>query len=240
MPLSSLSNFLGIGSRPAVRFALLFQGRTGSSYLISCLNSHPAIVAEGEKLVRQSHDWQRRWLTQLYAGKHKRGTLACGFKTKLKDVWDLREFAEMLQRLDIRIISMMRKNKVKMAVSAINARRLYDATGHWNLRPGMDPLPPFELSADDLRAQVQHAIQSDEALQQFVSGLNLPTLAIAYEDLLDDRHLQLARVLQFLGVEQLPLHGDVIKNTSDNLAEVLVNHGELKKAFANDPIGEML
>ena len=37
---------------PAIPFVILFPGRTGSSWLVSSLASHPAIHAEGERLVR--------------------------------------------------------------------------------------------------------------------------------------------------------------------------------------------
>ena len=50
---------------PPVRFAILFPGRTGSSFLVSCLESHPEVLAEGERLVRRSARWQERWLQFL-------------------------------------------------------------------------------------------------------------------------------------------------------------------------------
>ncbi|MGA1058443.1 MAG: hypothetical protein ACO3Y3_12200, partial [Phycisphaerales bacterium] len=50
-----------------IRFLILFPGRTGSSWLVSALQSHPDVSAEGEILVKQDAGSQRRILEERYA-----------------------------------------------------------------------------------------------------------------------------------------------------------------------------
>ena len=55
--------------RHVVRFVILFPGRSGSTYVISALDAHPAITAKGEVLdplrpegPQAQLDWTRRYL----------------------------------------------------------------------------------------------------------------------------------------------------------------------------------
>ena len=88
--------------RPQVlRFVLLFVGRTGSTYLITALNSHPEVVAYGESLEEFKEgessaqlDRVRNLLTPRFVGRIK----VLGFKTKRVDVLDPSSFAQLLHK----------------------------------------------------------------------------------------------------------------------------------------------
>lgn len=221
------------------RFVILFSGRTGSTWLTSSLDSHPQVVAEGERLVRRSAGSQRRWIRRLYRRAGRRGVLAAGFKTKLKDVWDLDAFRDLLQDHDVRVIVMYRRNTVKLAVSAINARRLRAITGRWNRRPGDAALPPFELTEEELRQEIRKCMDRDRELEAYAAALELPQIVLHYEDLLANPDERMDEVMSFLQAPAVRLRSEYLKNTDDDLSRVLVNYEALRARFADDPLGAL-
>ncbi len=219
-------------------FAILFPGRTGSSWLISCLNSHPEIDARGEELVGRSSRSQQRWIKRLYGGGS--GAAARGFKSKLKDVWDLDGFRALLTEHSVRVITMDRRNKIKLAVSTINARRLKTISGRWNQRQGEEvELPPLELDEAELRRVLADGHRVDEQLGAFADSLDLPRMHPAYEELLAAPEERMRDVQLFLGVPPTSISGDVVKNTDDDLSRAVVNYDDLRSRFRDGPYAEM-
>jgi len=224
----------------ATPFVILFPGRTGSTWLVSCLDSHPRVRAEGERLVGRRRGGQARWIRRPYRDGTRAGLAAAGFKTKLKDVRDLDAFRTILVDHGARIVVMDRRNVLKLAVSTINARRLHRVTGRWN-RSRSDPvLPAFELGEDELRGVIAECLARREQVHAFASTLPLPALTLHYEDLLAAPEERMAEVLAFLDVPAAPLRSGVAKNTDDDLGRVILNLEALRTAFAGSPYGEML
>jgi len=223
-------------SPPASRFAILFPGRTGSSFLVSCLASHPEVAVEGERLVRQPAEWQRRWVADLYDTPRRNPVRCVGFKTKPKDVWDLVEFGAMLRERRVRIIEMRRRNIVKLAVSHLNAKRIHAETGRWNLASDDSALAPLVAAPAALEEAVAICADAQEQVTRFVGTLGLPTLMLDYEDLLEDRASWLGRVCGFLEIEPRALSGTIEKATSDDLRSALANFDELAAHFAGTPL----
>jgi LPS sulfotransferase NodH len=215
-----------------VRFAILFPGRTGSSFLVSSLASHPGILVEGERLVRRPGWWQRRWIRRLYDRRRDPAIAAVGFKTKLKDVWNLDAFAAMLRARGVRIIELRRRNPVKLAVSTINARRLREQSGRWNRTGETRPLGPLAVEPADLERMVATCMARQAELAAYVGALELPTLRLDYEELLTDRDRWLARVLAFLKVSDMPLRSELLKATDDDLRRALRDYDAVAKHFA--------
>lgn len=215
---------------------MLFPGRTGSSFLISCLRSHPELLAEGEGLARKPADEQRRWIHGLYDTPRPRSCRAVGFKTKLKDVWDTEAFADFLRARDVRVISLRRRNPVKLAVSTLNARRLHAQTGRWNRTADVPPLGPLSVTPEELAATVDRCIAAQAEVDAFVRPLGLPSIALDYEDLLEDRAAWLRGVTDFLGVAPQELHGTVEKATDDDLRAALADHERHARHFAGTPL----
>ena len=223
----------------ATPFVILFPGRTGSSWLVSSLQSHPMVQAEGERLVQLRPRSQPRWIRRLYHRAARAGLRAGGFKTKLKDVWDLDAFRTLLTGHGARVIVMDRRNTVKLAVSTINARRLFEATGRWNRRAGDPVLPPFTLAEADLRRVLAECQDRQRQLHDYAATLPLPGITIHYEDLLGTPAETMGRVLEFLGAPPMPLDSAVANNTDDDLSLAILNAAELQAAFAGEPFAEM-
>jgi hypothetical protein len=67
----------------------------------------------------------------------------------------------------------------------------------------------------------------------------LPTLTVHYEDLLVYFEAAMARTFAFLEVPWQPVRGAALKNTSDDLREVLANFEEVKARYRDTPYEEM-
>jgi len=165
--------------------------------------------------------------------------LARGFKTKLKDVWDLDAFRDLLHERGVRVIVLERLNTIKLAVSTINARRLHEQTGRWNRSRDTAPLPRFELDPGELERVIAECRRHRERLAAFVETLDLSRLALSYEDLLGDSEARFRDILAYLDVPPAALQSKVLKNTDDDLSQVLVNFEDLRERFANGPYAAM-
>ncbi len=217
-------------------FVILFIERDGSTYLTSLLGSHPEVRAVYERfaVMRQKGEsaeaqltWARGYLKPPLLGLAG----AVGFKTKLVDVLDPDGFAVVLREAGCRILQMQRRNHIKAVVSRINARRLHEASGNWNLYRAEDRRPPLTVVPEEFDGYLRERKDAESQLQAYVTRLDLPTLALVYEDLLSARESTLRRVFDFLGIRRMPLAGRTLKHTSDNLREAILNFDELRSRY---------
>lgn len=190
-----------VESTPPTRFVILFEGRTGSSYLVDALSSHPCIRADGEILdrfvaYRNGLDGRARRLsasdedadravlpaepnadrTQLYAAMDLLMTTsdsirAVGFKTKLRSILDRDGFETLLRSLNVKIVHMVRDNVVKQVISSFNSARLYKRTGEWNLLDQSDALPAFTIDPAEFSSVLRAREQAEDGLAAFVDKL---------------------------------------------------------------------
>lgn len=225
-------------------FVILFIERDGSTYLTSLLMSHPDIQAVFERfaVLKQNNasaseqlSWAKAYLTPPMIGRRK----AIGFKTKLVDVLDLDGFTTLLEQKACRVIQMRRRNFVKAVVSRINARRLYEASGKWNLYNEADRMPPAVFEIGEFDRYIQEREQADGELSEYVDRLHLPKIKIEYEDLLQDRERALGAIFSFLNLRNVPVQSKTIKHTRDNLREVILNFDELRGHYAGTSYASM-
>ncbi len=220
-------------------FVNLFVERAGSTYLATLLDSHPHIVSLREELAvlrQQGKDgaaqlaWAREFWTPPLLGRAK----ARGFKSKLVDILDPDGFARLLQEKECRVLCLRRRNTVKGVVSTLNARRLWERAGTWNLldeSKRRDQALQVDFQEFDRLLRQREAW--DQELEEYVERLGLPTLMLYYEDLLVDEAAFLNQVFAFLGVRPQPVQGRTLKNTRDNLRDVLANFEELRERYRN-------
>jgi len=223
----------------------LFIERDGSTFLTSLLTAHPgihavyerfAVIKQKEARVDAQLSWAEQFLTPPLIGRWG----ALGFKTKLVDVLDESRFASLLQEKECRIIQMTRRNHVKAVISRINARRLYEASGSWNLYEEKDRMPPMSIDLDELDRLLEERSQAEAKLEKYVQNLRLPTKKIVYENLLVDREDTIGDVLNFLNVGVRPLEARTLKHTSDDLQDVISNFEELRDQFMGTRYQAML
>jgi LPS sulfotransferase NodH len=241
-------------------YVILFQGRAGSSFLVDALGRLPGVVAEGEMLVgldpargsfanrlrrlfRPGPDdgpaqFQTDTTRHFYAAAWP-GARAIGFKTKVRDVYDLEAFARVLTACDVRAIALDRRNAVKQAVSNLNADRLHQALGEWNLPDGKARLGPFTAEPADFDDALRRVVFAQEMLDVFVRHLRVPVLRLEYEDLLREPAGWFGSVCRFIGVPPAEPRSAVAKNTDDDLRSVLLNFDELKARYDGTPYAAM-
>lgn len=219
------------------RYVILFIERDGSTYLTSLLVSHPDVEAIYERFSvmvqrgttpSEQLDWANNFLSPPLISKSK----ARGFKTKLVDVLDKDGFKNLLIRKDVKIIQMQRRNRIKAVISRINARRLFEATGNWNLYDKDKRMPPMQVDLTQFHQFLTEREEADEELQKFIDVLQLPTLKIVYEDLLVDKELTLKKTFDFLNIPTKPVNEKTLKHTSDDLRDVIQNFDELRDRYA--------
>jgi LPS sulfotransferase NodH len=231
--------------RPQVTpYVILFIERDGSTYMTSLLMSHPHVQAIYERfaVLKQkgaSAQEQLAWAENFYTPPLLNRKSALGFKTKLVDVLDLAGFTELLHRKNVRVIQMQRRNRVKAVISRINAARLHEASGKWNLYDESDRLPPLQVDLEQFSQYLNEREAADAELDNYVSNLQLPKHKIIYEELLVDKDRTLNELLDFLQVTRLALQSKTLKNTRDDLREAVSNLDELKAYFADSAYADM-
>ena len=223
------------------RFVLLFQGRSGSTYLTQAIRSHPQVKARGERVGGlPENPRQLEKMSAFLLRDCQPECRAIGFKKKLRDIRDHRGFAALLTSLDARIIHLERRNVVKRAVSLFNALRLHEKTGAWNLYSRSNELRTrLHIDPDELEARLEEYRVGRSQLLGFIAEARRPTLTLYYEDLLASHDAVLNMAFGFLGVDRHAGRGHCHKNTSDNLREALVNFDELRAAYAGSEYEEM-
>ena len=229
---NSQSPIKAIGKR--TNFILLFIGRSGSSYIIDMLNSHPKIISERELLVPfKDSESEHNCLESLYNKERDDNITAVGFKTKLTDVHDVEQFTGMLDEFDTKIIYLYRDNVIKQTVSRINRKRLHEDREHHNLEKGDKKLPAFSIETDEFKKWFEETNNRSLEIHEYVHNVKRPQLRISYEDLLENHDLVFDRIFDFLDIEPHKMESKLVKNTSDDLKDVIVNYDELKNLYKN-------
>jgi LPS sulfotransferase NodH len=235
--------------RGATRFVITCAGRTGSTFLRMLLNSHPEIRCHGEvftpdrivgfvpggqscpppekltelrqlNVVEFFHDYVLR------AGLCK----AVGAKIKYSELempqWQ-HVFREIRGDSDIRIIHLIRENRLKRYVSECIA-----AMTNVRLARRLDEIPPPVR----LRLSPQACLQNIRSIEQLEERFrNLfrqhRVFEMTYEQMIDRASGQIEAVQRFLGVEPMPLDSVTLKLNSDNLEDLIENYREIEEAF---------
>lgn len=193
---------------------------------------HSSIFSGGEIIANYTNSEPQLNRIRSFYEEHKFGNiLACGFKTKLRDVADKSEFKKLLIGLEARIIYLDRKNVIKTVVSKFNAARLNEAKGVWNITAKDDRIAKLPIDVKEFNKWLTGTLNYKRELEQFVSGLNNPVLNIYYEDIILKESVVFNHIFDFLGVEHEYIKGKFIKYTNDDLKESVLNFNELKKHY---------
>ncbi len=216
------------------RYVLFLIGRVGSTYLMELLNAHPNFHALSEEFNDPQEngsaaqlEWVRRYLAPPLVGRYK----VVGFNTKLENVLDQDEFAELMKEYKCKVINLQRRNRIKGTVSYFVGKKLSDSTGMWGLfkeenRPTAVHIDPVEF---DEHLQIREQLQRDQ--DRYIKNLGLPTLSLCYEDLFLDKDEVLKQIFTFFHVKPLPVKAAALKITSDNLRKAILNFDELKAKY---------
>jgi LPS sulfotransferase NodH len=223
-------------------FVILFAGRVGSTHLINLLDSHPHILAHHDEITNikdkgaaEQLKLAEEYLTPPLVGPNK----AIGFKTKTANILDLDGFTRLITEKNCKIIYLLRRNRIKSAVSHINGKRLAEATGMWGLFDESKRLPPFAIDLEEFDKVLRNREKVDQELEAYINSLPLPNVQICYEDLLKDQKMVLDPLFEYLEVAPHTVQSSTLKITKDNLREELLNFDELRAKYAGTPYEPM-
>lgn len=246
-----------------IPFLIIFEGRTGSSYLTSLLNSHPDALCYPEIMKGLDAYTQSQALRRIARGKdlrklnkyagtdlyHQEGFAekwrqrpfdAVGTKTKLLDTLDQEAFLADAHALDYRMIYLHRRNVLKSVVSIINSQLLHATHRVWNATEAEQVAVPIRIELADLDQRIEKRQRAQARHRAAYDAYPGQKILMCYEDLLGDRPAFLARLFAFLDLPDAVLESRFQKNTADDLRTAISNYDEVAAHFAGTEMAAFL
>ncbi len=194
-------------SREYTKFVILCNARSGSTWLHTLLNSHPQIISKGEILRRTFEKNQIERIQSLndhvftpYSTRIEAVGLKIFYEYQ-EDEYFKRFFDELQNDVSIRIIHLIRKDKLAQYVSL----KLAETTSQWNLVRSneINARSRIRIDRGEFNAyQSKSADKQDELTRLFA---NHKVLNISYENLCESLDENLERIQLFLEVKPLKL-----------------------------------
>ena len=241
------------------RFVLLSTQRTGSTWAIDMLNSHPRVVAYAELFM---HDAAGRpkwggetdlvfWRTFVEQHGYSRGRLArarllwrylervyarrpgvdaAGFKLMYSQLRVSRPLVPALVLQRVRVIHLVRRNVLDVLVS----RHAAAARGTHHARSEVGSVR-VRVPVDDLVRRIEEHEQSVADVRARFARLRLPWCEVAYEDLVADPEAGFAALFAYLWTEPLPPSSGLTKLNPTEHAELIENYEDVRAALAGTP-----
>ena len=173
--------------------------------------------------------------------------LACGFKFKFPTQVDIfpEIFDALLERENIHVICLTRKNSLKQAISKQNMERLLEMqngdgvkVASCNLVNDVE-LPAFELN---VQRAVEYASELQRNEKSFVETIEPfeKVFHVDYDEMMNDGDRTFERMIEFLGLKQQPLRSFFKKTTPDDLQKAISNYDELVDSVQGTSLSTML
>ncbi|TPN43198.1 hypothetical protein [Mesorhizobium sp. B1-1-7] len=220
------------------KFAILFLGRQGSSYLAGLIDDHPDATCEGElfapKVSRIGDIVKGRAVAfcnsrcatpTAYLEKivNRLPGAAVGFKLPLGAIERHPEIVEGLERFEYKLIRLSRENMLDQYISL----KLAAANNKWTSQSGRYRITSVEGNPPEA-AQYFDVWQRQNAELARIAG-GFPSLHITYERIAAD----FPAVLDFLGLSSLkPVVSKFKRQREGGQRAVLANYDEMKAHFA--------
>lgn len=251
--------------RDAKPFVVYTSPRTGSTWLIDTLASHPAISAHGELLhpegrgtpgygsadvryfggyLEERPPWSRR-LRSLEQIRYLRrlltpgpGTGAIGLKLMYRQSADNPAVLPYLSVRRARVVHLVRANLLDVHISWQVAR----ATRVFHPREG-DGFPRARVSLDPepLRTLLEHQELVVARERARLERLRFPWREVAYEELVGRRDETLAGILRFLGVDaRVELDSTFVRQSGGRSVDAVANLSDVRAALVGTRFEWML
>ncbi len=219
-------------------FVTFFMARSGSKYLRSLLNQHPDIHDFGEVF----HDREKSFgdehaVLNKFADIVLSSEPLSGFQFRYPR--HVKEFPEIFNLIErnktIKMILLRRRNKLKGAISQQNSEKLKAVTGKAHLfKNSSESMGCLNLDVPRAIKEALHREELDEYYKAW-AGQHFETIEIFYEDLCKNPELEVNRICKFLGCSPfkpgLLKESELVKVTSDNIADAINNYEELTNSL---------
>lgn len=239
------------------RAIILTTQRTGSTFLVGCLGSHPQIECASEILVgdpdvpaeqyrgrfKRSAKFSRLVTSGAFLPGHRMSRFFRGgtarvrvFKAMYNHLANPFALRYVQRNEDIRILHLKRCNLLKVHVSTLLMPK----------RSRVQALAPVEavLIHVDPAEAIASMRKASDLYDRFEDLFaRHPRLPVTYEELFDGQYLRAdtaARVCGFLGVEQRPMTSRIVKLNPESLRDMVTNYDELVDAVSRTEFADML
>jgi len=240
-----------------IRAVVLTTQRTGSTFLIQCLGSHPEIECASEILIGEpdvprpayrgrfkqlvkvanivkSGAWRPgNRMSRFYAGGLAKVRIFKAMYNQLANPFALRY---LRQHEDVRILHLRRHNLLKVHVSRLLMPKRDRVQATMPVEAVRIHVDPTQAIASMRKARLRY--QRFETL--FARHQRLP---VTYERLFDGQFLEAdtaMRISDFLGVVQHPMQSSIVKINPESLRDMVTNYDELADAVSRTEFADML
>lgn len=213
------------------RFIVLTRSRTGSNLLISYLDSHPNIHAEGEIFQRLDGRVNEDILNRIFCS-YPESVRAVGFKIfyyhplddERKEVWNILRNVRGLH-----IIHLKRQNVLRTLVSCKIAGERNVWTSHKETATPAISEKQVEFTSAELSKGFCQTRDWETEYASMFKGM--PTLEVTYENIVSGLEAEYRKITNFLGVPFHFPHSSFERQNPERLQELIVNYGEMKEKF---------
>ena len=214
------------------KFIVLTRSRTGSNFLISLLNSHKEIKANGELVARKK---QRSFEELIEEGLSSgdESVKASGFKifyyhpieAEGSAVWE-----KLVKMTELKVIHLKRRNILRTLVS----HKLANLNNVWR-QTADDRMPEAAIkrvrfNVEELERGFKNTKEWEAKGDLKFEGHNM--LVVYYEDLISDPAGTCGGIFDFLGVRAWDPHSSLVRQNPERLNDLIVNFDELKGKFS--------
>lgn len=250
----------GTSTDRRTRAIILTTQRTGSTFLVGCLNSHPDIRCITELLVGAHLEPPAMFRSSRVLTKASRFLMSGGwyptrairrfyaeseapvsiFKIMYNQISNPPTLAHLTRDKELCVLHLSRRNLLKVYVSRLLMPRKRNAI--WEPHT-TEPLPPVKTHVDPAHA-IAYMRQARARYEHFEGAFSgHRRLAIVYEDLIAGQRLRPEegrRICTFFGLEAHPMHSPFIKLNPESLEAMVTNYDELARAISRTEFAEML
>jgi LPS sulfotransferase NodH len=247
--LSYYRYLLPFGKTPEKKFVVLMHPRSGSTLLNHLLRRSPDIHCDGEFLMR------RVLAPHLYAEARSRKAKKpiYGFKmtswqiTTKQRLASPRQLVLRLHDQGWQIIYLERNNILRQSMSLLFAKHKQalepGKRGLFHHRASQGPLrlEKIHVDCDLLRWYTENREREMKDSRQAL--VDLPHLSLVYEeDLLraEDHQRTADRIFDYLGAARVEVATDLVRTSTDRLADMIDNYDEVVRVLANTKYAAML
>ncbi|MFC2042983.1 sulfotransferase [Chloroflexota bacterium] len=213
------------------RFIVLSRSRTGSSMLITFLNSHPNIHAVWGIFQTLNGRNYKDVLAKTF-GKEPYYIKAKGFKIfyyhpeddKSNDIWE--KFMDMD---NLRVIHLKRRNILCTLIS----RKIAGIQDVW-LVSSPDRIISKNKAVTFTVKELEEGFEQTRKWEKYGDEMfkNHPLVSVYYEDLENDPEGTFGKITDFLDVRYVRPKTNLSKLNPERLRDLVINYNELKTAFS--------
>lgn len=227
------------GNKNYQKFIIITYARTGSNLLMSNLNSHKNIEAKGE-VFRDLKGKSCKEVWENFYSKKNRGIINAGFKlfythpfhTDDRSVWNF-----ILDDKDIRIIHLVRKNKLRTYLSGEIAKKtdIWTEKGENNISLEEKRV---KIDFNDFNERLNSIEEFEKNTRNTYQDHNF--IEVSYEELVSHKNKTMRRLFEFLDVSVRETKSGYRKQNNESLQDLILNYDQFVQKLEKSKYSELM